>query len=111
LLLTAKAKEDSPGNQCAGGHTAGSRPKRFESAAADILRGPSTQRGAGARLQPKKDSPGQPNIPGAANPDSALGDEIACKTNTLVFGTGLVLISVDRDCLCSKWKTFSQQGD
>ena len=30
LLLTAKAKEDSPGNQCAGGHTAGSRPKRFE---------------------------------------------------------------------------------
>ena len=49
--------------------------------------------------------------PGAANPNSPLGDEIACKTNTLAFGTGLVLISVDRDCLCSKWKTFSQQGD
>jgi hypothetical protein len=49
--------------------------------------------------------------PGATNPDSALNDEIACKTNALAFGTGLVLSSVDRDCLCSKWKTFSQQGD
>ena len=80
-------------------------------AAADILRGPSTQSGAGARLQPKKDLPWAAEYPGAANPDLPLGDEIACKTNTLAFGTGLVLISVDRDCLCSKWKTFSQQGD
>jgi hypothetical protein len=104
LLLAAKAEEDSLGNQCAGGRAAGSLTTWVKCAAADILRLPIRRTGAGARPQPKKDSPGGAEYPGEANQDSTFSNEISCKDNALAFGTRLEIISMDRDWPCSKWK-------